>query len=201
MDRRDFLKTSLATGAAAGLVSRAASGQSPAAPSDRLRIGFLGTGARAHQLMDAAMALSNVEVAAVSDAYTGRAERGRARSGGRAIIADDYRRILDDRTVDAVFIVTPDHWHRQMALDALAAGKDVYLEKPMTYTVSEGLEIIKAVDSSRRILQVGSQGVSSAQYAQAREIVKSGTLGQITMVRASFHRNSAGGAWLYPIAA
>jgi predicted dehydrogenase len=198
MDRRDFLKTGLAAGAVAGLSPQATSGQG-GSPSDRLRIAFLGTGARAHQLMDAALALPDLEVAAVCDAYRGRAERGRARSGGRAVIVDDYRRVLDDRAVDAVFIVTPDHWHRQMTLDALAAGKDVYLEKPMTYAVGEGLEIIKAVDASRRILQVGSQGVSSAQHAQAREIIKAGRLGQVTLIRASYNRNSAGGAWLYPI--
>jgi predicted dehydrogenase len=107
--------------------------------------------------------------------------------------------VLDDRGVDAVFIATPDHWHKTMAVAALDAGKDVYIEKPLTYTVADGAEIIAAVDRTRRILQVGSQGVSSAQEITAREIVKSGRLGQITLVRATFNRNSAGGAWLYPI--
>jgi predicted dehydrogenase len=101
--------------------------------------------------------------------------------------------------VDAVFIVTPDHWHRQMSLDALDAGKDVYLEKPMTWTIDEGPEIIAAVDRTRRILQVGSQGVVAEPERRAREIVHAGRLGQITLVRAAFNRNSAGGAWLYPI--
>ena len=157
-------------------------------------------GARAHELVDAIAASgANAEVVALCDAYRGRAERGQARAGGKAAIVDDYRHLLDDRSIDAVFIVTPDHWHRQMALDAVAAGKDVYIEKPMTYSVDEGLEVIAAVDRHKRIFQVGSQGVSGQQQATARELVKSGRLGAITMVRAAYHRNSDSGAWLYPI--
>ncbi len=136
---------------------------------------------------------------ALCDAYRGRAERGRARTGGTAAIVDDYRRLLDDKGIDAVFIATPDHWHRQMSLDALSAGKDVYIEKPMTFAVDEGLEIVAAADRHKRIFQVGSQGVSGARQAAAREIVKSGRLGTITMIRAVNHRNSDSGAWLYPI--
>ena len=201
MDRRDFLRSTLAAGTAglgaSGMTASATSMQ--VAPSDRLRLGFLGTGARAHQLIDACRALPGLEIVALCDAYTGRAERAKARSGGTAAIRPDYRAVLDDRGVDAVFIVTPDHWHRTMALAALDAGKDVYLEKPMTYAIAEGREIIAAVDRSSRVLQVGSQGPSSALERAAREIVKSGRLGQITLVRAAFNRNTAGGAWLYPI--
>jgi predicted dehydrogenase len=199
MDRRDFLLTGVAAGTAAALRNTAALGAQSGAPSDRLRFGFLGMGARAHQLADALLVLPNVEVVSLCDAYAGRAERGRARTGGKATLATDYRRILDDRSIDAVFIVTPDHWHRRMALDALAAGKDVYIEKPMTYSVGEGLEIVKAVDAQGRVLEVGSQGVSSSEFARAREIVKSGRLGQVTLVRAVNQRNTASGAWLYPI--
>ncbi len=101
--------------------------------------------------------------------------------------------------MDAVFVMTPDHWHRQMVLDALDAGKDVYVEKPMTWAIEEGREIVAAVARTGRIVQVGSQGPSTAREQLARDIVRSGRLGQITLVRAAFHRNSAGGAWLYPI--
>src|SRR5690606_10525305 len=90
-------------------------------------------------------------------------------------------------------------WHRQMVLDALDAGKDVYVEKPMTWAIDEGREIVAAVARTGRIVQVGSQGPSTAREQLARDIVRSGRLGQITLVRAAFHRNSAGGAWLYPI--
>jgi predicted dehydrogenase len=98
-----------------------------------------------------------------------------------------------------VFIATPDHLHKSHVIAALEAGKDVYVEKPLTYTIDEGLEIIAAANKSGRIVQVGSQGVSSAAQQKAREIIASGRLGQITMVRATNHRNSASGAWIYPI--
>ncbi len=204
MDRRDFLRATVVATAAAGLpapvtATSVASAGRQVPPSDRLRLGFIGTGARAHQLIDACLAVPGLEVVSLCDAYTGRAARAKARSGGKAAIVADHRAVLDDRNVDAVFIVTPDHWHKTMAVAALDAGKDVYIEKPMTYAVDEGKEIVAAVDRTRRILQVGSQGVSSAQLSSAREIVKSGRLGQITLVRANFNRNSAGGAWLYPI--
>src|SRR6187399_861943 len=203
MDRRTFLAGTMAAAAAARL--RASSqGAGPAGPAgsagDRVRIGFAGMGARAQELVDAIAASgANAEIVALCDAYRGRAERGQARAGGKAVIVDDYRALLDDRSIDAVFIATPDHWHSRMAIDAVSAGKDVYIEKPMTYTVDEGLDIIAAVDRHKRILQVGSQGVSGAQQAAARELIKSGRLGAITMIRASYHRNSDSGAWLYPI--
>ena len=202
MDRRDFIRSTVIASAAAGLGSSATATTSDlaqVAPSDRLRLGFIGTGARGQQLIDACRALPGLEVVSLCDAYTGRAERARARSGGKAAILPDYRAVLDDRNVEAVFIATPDHWHKTMAVAALDAGKDVYLEKPMTYTAAEGLDVIAAVDRSRRVLQVGSQGPSTAQQRTAREIVKSGRLGQITLVRAAFNRNTPSGAWLYPI--
>jgi predicted dehydrogenase len=200
IDRRTFLAGSLAAPAAARLhgAAQGTTGSGPA--GDRVRVGFAGMGARAQELVDAIAASgANAEVVALCDAYRGRAERGRARAGGRAAIVDDYRRLLNDKSIDAVFIATPDHWHARMAIDAVSAGKDVYIEKPMTYTVDEGLDIVAAVDRHKRILQVGSQGVSGLGQATARELVKSGRLGAITMIRAAYHRNSDSGAWLYPI--
>jgi len=203
MDRRDFIRSTVIAGTAAGLPSANAAAtvarSRQGAPSDRLRLGFIGTGARGQQVMDACLAVPGLEVVALCDAYTGRAERARVRAGGKAAILADYRAVLDDRSVDAVFVVTPDHWHKTMAVAALDAGKDVYLEKPMTHAADEGPAIIDAVKRTGRILQVGSQGVSSAQQITARALVKSGRLGQITLVRANFNRNSASGAWLYPI--
>ena len=98
-----------------------------------------------------------------------------------------------------MFIVTPDHLHKAMTVAALAARKDVYLEKPMSYSVEEGLAIIAAMKRNKRVVQVGSQGVSGADMAKARELVKSGRIGKVTMIRAAYNRNTAGGAWLYPI--
>jgi len=201
--RRDFLRSTVVAGASAGLgVSTRAAGASrvaSVAPSDRLRVGFIGTGARAQELIEACNATGSIDVVSLCDAYTGRAERAKARTGGTATIVGDYRTILDDKGVDAVFIATPDHWHKAMAVAALGAGKDVYIEKPLTYAVAEGPEIIAAVDRHAGILQVGSQDISTPRLHKARDIVRSGRLGQITLVRAAFNRNTAGGAWLYPI--
>ncbi|HXV61865.1 MAG TPA: Gfo/Idh/MocA family oxidoreductase [Vicinamibacteria bacterium] len=196
MRRREFLKTSALAAAATSLVPSAFARQ--AAP-DRIRVGVLGSGARAQELMRSALEIPGVELAAVCDAYQGRAERAKEIAGSASRIHADYREILDRSDIQAVFIGSPDHWHRQMSLDALAAGKDVYIEKPMTYDVDEGLEVIAAAKMSDRIFQVGSQGMSSATQIKAKELIQSGALGQVTLIRASYNRNTAGGAWIYPI--
>ena len=196
MNRREFIKTGSLAAAAAAMAPEAFGKN---AASNTVRVGVIGSGARAQGLMHACRGLSGVELVAVCDAYKGRAEHAKAIAGGKARIHVDYREILDATDIDAVFIGSPDHWHRQMSLDALSAGKDVYIEKPMTYTVDEGLEIIAATKKSDRIYQVGSQGISSATQLKAKELVKSGALGQVTMIRASYNRNTAGGAWIYPI--
>ena len=111
--------------------------------------------------------MPGVEVVAVCDAYKGRAERAKSRTGGRATIVQDYHEILAMPGVDAVFIVTPDHWHKTMAVEALAAKKDIYLEKPMSYSIEDGLGDSRRREArSDRIVQVGSQGVSGAGHGQ-----------------------------------
>jgi predicted dehydrogenase len=169
------------------------------AASDRIRLGVIGAGARAQELMEAAQTHPGVEIVAVCDAYTGRAERARARTGGRAAIHGDAREVLARKDVDAVIVGTPDHLHKVFAVAALDAGKDVYVEKPMTYAIEEGREIVQAVKRTGRVLQVGSQGMSSALDNKARDLIRGGKLGQVTMIRASYNRNTAGGAWIYPI--
>ncbi len=197
MNRRDFMKTTVLAGAATAAARRAAA--RPVAPTDRIRVGFLGTGARAQEIMGSVAAYPGAEIVAVCDAYQGRVERALARTGGRAQAFPEYQAILARPDVDAVVIATPDHWHARMSVDALRAGKDVYLEKPMSHSIDDGLAIAAAVRETGRILQVGSQGVSSPLTEKAREIVKAGRLGQITMFRAAFNRNGRSGAWLYPI--
>ena len=197
MNRRDFMTSSLAIGVGAAF-ARSGFAQQPR-PSDRVTVGLVGAGARGQELMQAAAQIPNVEVVAVCDAYTGRLDRARARTGGRATAYDDYRQILDNKEIDTVLVATPDHWHLKMVVDALNAAKDVYVEKPLTFATDEGRKIAEAVRRTGRILQVGSQGISSATVAKAREYIQGGRLGQITMVRASYNRNTAGGAWIYPI--
>lgn len=196
MNRRDFMKTTMIAGAAmTGSRTRAFA----LPPGERLTVGFIGCGARAHQHIEDIVGMNGVEIVAVCDAYKGRAERARARTGGRAAIVADYHEILANPSVDAVFIVTPDHWHKTMAVEALQAKKDIYIEKPMSYSIEDGLAIVNATKGSDRIVQVGSQGVSGADMIKARALVKAGKIGQVTMVRAAYNRNSKGGAWLYPI--
>jgi predicted dehydrogenase len=198
MNRRDFIKHAVVTGTASAVASRAA-GAAIVPPGDRVAVGLIGCGARGQELLEAAQRVPGVQIAALADCYTGRTERAKARTGGKAQIHGDYREILARKDIDAVIVASPDHWHRAMAIEAMDAGKDVYVEKPLTYTVPEGLEIIAAVKRTGRMLQVGSQGMSTPIDIKAREIVQSGRLGQVTMIRASYNRNTAGGAWIYPI--
>ncbi|MGH9842616.1 MAG: Gfo/Idh/MocA family oxidoreductase, partial [Blastocatellia bacterium] len=205
INRRDFIKRSAATGAGAGLTlgsikqtSAASYGRIDGA-NGRITMGFIGVGARATQVMEDVLRMPGFEVVAACDAYKGRLERATERTGGRAKVYKDAAELLAAPGIDAVYIGTPDHWHKDHAIAAVNAGKDVYIEKPLTYTVAEGLEIIAAVKKTGRILQVGSQNISSPVQAKAREIIHSGKLGQITMIRSTTNRNTAGGAWIYPI--
>ena len=179
LNRRQFLQGSVIGGASLALPV------AHAAPNDRITVGFIGVGSRAVGLMRDSQATGQCEITTVCDAYSGRVTAA--------------RELLARPEIDAVVIATPDHWHVRMVEDALAAGKHVYVEKPMTYTVAEGNIIRAAVEKSGKILQVGSQGVSSTVEAEARSIIQSGRLGQITLLRANYNRNSASGAWIYPI--
>ena len=167
--------------------------------NDKIQIGCIGIGARGQELMQALQANKGLEIVGVCDAYTSRLERAVQRTAGRAKVYSDYQALLADPAIDAVTIATPDHWHRTMILDAFKAGKDVYSEKPLTYKSKEGGDIVKAAESSGRVLQVGSQGMSGSLQVKARELIQSGKLGQVTMIRAAYNRNTASGAWIYPI--
>ena len=190
MTRRGFLYSGAALAAQA----------SKASPNDRINVGIIGTGARAQELMQAILQRrQTAEIVGVVDAYRGRLERAIERTDGRAKAYPNYHDLLAQKSIDAVFVATPDHWHSRIILDAIAAGKDVYSEKPMTYRASEGVEIIRAARSAGRIVQVGSQGVSTGAERKAKELITSGKLGKVTMIRASYNRNTASGAWIYPI--
>ena len=119
--------------------------------------------------------------------------------GDQLFTTRDYREVLARPDVDAVIIATPDHWHAQMAIDAMKAGKDVYVEKPMVQELDEGPAVIEAARQTNRILQVGSQRVSSIVYAKARELFKAGAIGELNLVEAWMNRNSSIGAWQYSI--
>jgi predicted dehydrogenase len=162
-------------------------------------MGFLGAGIRGAYLLESFAKTPGVRPVAVADLYDGRLARAKEAAAGKIDTTRDYRRVLDRSDIDAVAIATPDHWHARMALDALDSGKHVYVEKPMTWSIAQGLEVVAAEKRTGRLVMVGSQSKTAPSVAKAREIVKSGLLGKVVMVRLVEHRNSPEGAWLYPI--
>ncbi len=198
ISRRIFMASSVVAGTAisSGMLS---SSDAAASPNEKITVGMIGVGARAHQLMETVKKVPGTQIVSICDAYKGRIERALERIGTKAKVVPDYREILADKSVDTVIIATPDHWHKTMAVEAVRAGKDVYIEKPLTYTIDEGNEIIAAVKATGRILQVGSQGISGRLQQKAKELIQSGRLGKITLVRANFNRNTDSGAWVYPV--
>ena len=202
LSRREFLARSAAGTAAAAAISRSpvAFAAPPDAPNDRLQLGIIGVGARVQSgLMEAAQAVPGVEIVGVCDAYKGRVQRAIARTNGRAKDYGDWKALLADPSIDAVIVATPDHWHRTHVVEALRAGKHVYVEKPMTLTIEDGAPMIAAAKASGRVLQVGSQGMSSKTEETARDLIRGGKLGKVTMIRATYNRNTKSGAWMYPI--
>ena len=154
-----------------------------APPSDQIRMGVIGAGGRGRYLMNFYREELGVQLAAVCDVYEPHLEAGLSIAKGSARAYRNYKALLDDKDIDAVIIATPDHWHTQMLLDAIAAGKDVYVEKPLCNSPAEGVAILQAVGRSDRIVQVGMQRRSYDLFIKAREVVAQGTLGHISMVR------------------
>src|ERR1700691_5855881 len=162
--------------------------------NDTLRIGVIGAGGRMRGLLEAADKSAQYQIAAVSDVYAPHRDAVKERSKGIATTHLDYREVLE-QDVDAVIIASPDHWHVRMAVDALAAGKDVYLEKPVTHTLEEGAALTHAVRSGKRILQCGMQQRSWSHFRDAVELIQGGSLGRVPQVRTYWWQNyQAGGA-------
>jgi predicted dehydrogenase len=202
LSRRDFLART-AAGAAVARVTAAAPTvftAPPDSPNGRIGVGIIGVGARVHSdLLPAALAVPGVEIVGVCDAYKGRVVRAQQRTQGRAREYPDWKALVADPAIDAVIVGSPDHWHKDHTVAALNASKDVYLEKPMTYAIEDGPVMMAAAQKSGKILQVGSQGISSKTQQTAREWIRSGRLGKVTLIRAAYNRNTRSGAWLYPI--
>ncbi|MGB8759608.1 MAG: Gfo/Idh/MocA family oxidoreductase, partial [Candidatus Sulfotelmatobacter sp.] len=172
----------------------------PVAPSDTVRFASIGTGIRGCELLKASTQVPGIECVAVCDLYDSRHIAAQEAVGNPNVPATrDYRSILDRKDVDAVIIAVMDHQHRHIFEDACSAGKDVYCEKPMSHTVEEGFSMVETAHKTNRIVQIGSQRVSSILYAKAKEIYDSGKLGQVTAIQAYWDRNSPSGAWVYPI--
>lgn len=177
--RRSFLVTTGLTALASTRVLGA---------NDTIRLGVIGAGQRMKWLLDAAEKVGPHQIVAVSDAYGPHRDAVRERSNGLAIAHLDYREVLD-KNLDAVIIASPDHWHVAMAVDAIKAGKDVFLEKPVTHTLEEGATLTRAVRSGKQILQCGMQQRSWAHFRDAVDLIQAGSLGRVVQVRTYWWQN------------
>jgi predicted dehydrogenase len=190
LTRRSFVLTAAGAGLASTPAARRALGA-----NEKITIGFIGAGGRGYYLMERLYkgAGDQVQVLAVCDTYsTWRArgvERIKTMGGNTPKAVVDYRDILADPAIDAVFIATPEHLHHMQAMDAIKARKHIYLEKPIAHTIEEGAEIVKAAQNYDRVIQVGTQNRSNPLYQKAKEMVDSGMIGDVHYVRAFWYRN------------
>ena len=199
LNRRSFLQTAAMTAAATRIPSMLAQTTVPRGPNDMVNLALIGAGIQGQTDTRFALQTPGVKLVAVADCYDGRLTHAKELWGQDIFTTRDYKEILARKDVDAVLIATPDHWHKQAAVDAMHAGKDVYLEKPMIHIYPDGPAIIDAARSTNRILQVGSQRVSNVAYAKAKELLASGAIGKLNMVQARWDRNSSIGAWNYTV--
>jgi predicted dehydrogenase len=220
LGRRQFVKSALGAGVALGAASPTVFAQEKVqGANDRLQLAVIGVGGRGRYLLRWVMETGGqmvppapppwapppkppdprlaARVVAVCDVYEKRKREAQTFSGADGTL--DYRRVLDRKDVDAVIIATPDHWHARMALEAMARGKDVYLEKPVTHTVEEARQVAEAVRRTGRVLQVGSQTTSSDQWWKARKAIQDGMIGDLVQSQGSYHRNSEEGEWNWKI--
>jgi len=205
ISRREFLHTAAGAAGASvmagsGLISaeRLSSQAGSTAPSDRLRFGIIGVGMEGSGLLSTAIQLPGVECVAAADLWDGRHELAKEIVGRPIRTTRRYHELLDAKDIDAVIIAVPDHWHKQAVVDALAAGKDVYCEKPMSHSAADGVAMVAAASKSDRIIQIGAQRTSSVLCAKANELFKQGAIGDLNLIEATMGRNDPTGAWEYP---
>ena len=168
-----------------------------APPADQVVLGVIGAGGRGTLVMTTLQKDPALRVGAICDVYEPNLERGASAAsrtpGSRPKLYRNYKELLADKDVQAVLIATPEHWHAQMVLDALAAGKDVYVEKPLCHTPEEGASLLEAEKKTKSIVQVGMQRRSYDLFLQGRDVVASGKLGAVRMVRSWWLNNYLGG--------
>lgn len=184
ISRRDFVKDSTITAIGTGLALSAGpfAGRVLGA-NDKIVIGVIGCGGQGRWNMRDFLRQPDVQIAAVCDVYDAHLNQALEMTDGKAIGYKDFRKLLERRDIDAVLISTPDHWHALPTIYACEAGKDVYVEKPLSHTVNEGRRMVDAARRNKRIVQVGTQQRSGTHFQQAVEVVRSGKLGKISFVR------------------
>ena len=210
--RRSFLKKALSTALITGTapsILHGASGRiitlsSPESTkkfsaNDNINVAAIGMGIMGFTNVDVTLKVPGVKLVAACDLYDGRLQHSRERFGKDIFTTRDYREILNRKDVDAVIISTTDHWHDRIAIDAMNKGKHVYCEKPMVHKLEEGAAMIEAQRKTGRVVEIGSQRVSSVVTEKTRELYESGVIGELIMVETWMDRHSAGGAWQYSI--
>lgn len=186
MKRRDFFSSAAGSALALGLLETAKG----FAANDTIQVGCIGTGGRCRRLMESLKTIPGVKITAICDVWDVHLDAGRKLAAEGAFATKDYHELLARKDVDAVLIGTPDHWHVPITVDACAAGKDVYVEKPLTHDLTEGEKVINAQNQYKRIVQVGTQQRSMPHIAEAREIIRSGGIGRVLKIHLTWNRNS-----------
>jgi predicted dehydrogenase len=184
VSRRSFLRSGAAV-AALALPAVQARGA-----GETINVGLIGTGGRCRHLMKALARIPKVRMTAVCDVYDKHLAEGRKLADPKALATKKYKEVLDRKDINAVLIATPDHWHVPLTVEAIAAGKDVYVEKPLTHSLEEGKTILAALKKHERIVQVGTQQRSMPQFIKGRELIRDKRLGKVCKVRLSWNRNS-----------
>ncbi|HVM91477.1 MAG TPA: Gfo/Idh/MocA family oxidoreductase [Terriglobales bacterium] len=172
----------------------------PVAASDRVRFGIIGVGMQGSQLLAQSVDLPGIECAAACDLYDARHTLARENSNKPDLpVTRRYQELLADKNIDCIIAAVPDHWHKQIVIDTVMAGKDIYCEKPMSHSGAEGVDMVNTAKKSGRIVQIGAQRTSSLICAKAKELISQGALGDLMMVEGWLGRNDPTGAWQYPI--
>src|SRR3989442_7526680 len=194
--RREFLETSAAAAGASFAAKRL--GIRRVAPSDRVRFGMVGVGMQGSGLLATSIQLPGVECAGAADLYDGRHTLPREIVRPDLPVTRRYQELLDAKDIDCIVAAVPDHWHKQVVVDAVSAGRDIYCERPMPHSRADGVAMVEAAKKSGRIVQIGSQRVSSQIFAKARELISQRMLGDLMLVEGWLGRNDPTGAWEYP---
>ena len=208
--RRKFLKAFAASTAAVAVGSNLLAAEenrsvfqwlnrTPGSANDNINIALIGAGGMGVQDAITALQVPGTKLVAVADLYDGRLAESKSRWGKDIFTSRNYKEILNRKDVDAVIVATPDHWHQQISIDAMKAGKHVYCEKPMVHSIGEGPAVIKAQKETGKVFQVGSQGVSSLGNEKAKELLKDGAIGELNYAEGFWARHSPIGAWQYLI--
>jgi predicted dehydrogenase len=165
--------------------------------NDQVQIALIGAGGMGNADAETATSIPGVKLVAACDLYDGRLADAKKKYGSDIFVTKDYKEILARKDVDAVIVATPDHWHKDISIDAMNAGKAVYCEKPMVHDITEGPAVIAAQAKNKVVFQVGSQGMSSLGNEKARELLEAGAIGKLNYAEGYWARNTPGGAWQY----